>query len=55
MGIGGSARSGGGENKPSNDGVSGLVRVEGNGGNGSSSAEDGRPEVFEDEEADREV
>ena len=54
MGIGGSARSDGGENEPSNDGVSGLVRVEGNGGNGSSSAGDER-HVFEDEEADREV
>ena len=54
MGMGGSARSGGGENKPSNDGVSGLVRVEGNGGNGSNSAGDER-RVFEDEEADRDV
>lgn len=54
MDIGGSAKSGGGENKPSNDGVGGLVKVEGNGGNGSSSAGDER-RVFEDEEADREV
>ena len=54
MDIGGSVRSGGEENKPSNDGVSGLVKVEGNGGNGRSSAGDER-RVFEDEEADREV
>lgn len=54
MGIGGSARLGGGENKLSNDGVSGLVKVEGNGGNECSSAGDERREVFKDE-ADREV